>query len=124
MQLVIHHRIECGEGLIHQEDLGFDRESSSDSDTLTLPARHLAGIPPGEGLQVYHAQISLSHLSDLLTIESPHSRREGDVALPGQPREQGVGLENHADALGTHDRPAAGRFDAGYQLDHRRLAAA
>jgi hypothetical protein len=87
MQVVSHHRIECGKGLIHEEDVGLDRERPSDPDTLPLAARQFAGIPLGQGLQLDHAQVLLSDLADLVAIEPPHPRREGDVAFHGQPRQ-------------------------------------
>lgn len=44
VQLLAREFVECGEGLIHQEDPGIDRQRPRDGDALLHAARELVGI--------------------------------------------------------------------------------
>ena len=103
-------RIQCGKGLVHQEQIGFERQRAGDRRALTLPAGELSRVAFGQfrqpeplkpGLQ---ARPGLSHafihggVTAVRPIEPPHLQAEGGVVEDRPPGQQAEILQDQARA--------------------------
>ena len=102
-ELILHlpadERVEGGEGLIHEKDVGLGGQGPGQTDPLTHSSRELTGLvsaPPleadqGQGLLGPTFTLGATHALDLQAV--------GGV-LPHCPvRQEGEVLEDHGDAL-------------------------
>jgi hypothetical protein len=127
-------RIERREGLVHEHDLGLERQCARDPDALLHAARKLGwtlALGAGEADQIDE---SLRVRRDIVARAPPPFRRHriGDVAHDGAPRQQRVALEDHraidagpVNHLAVDDHGAlGGPVEPGQDVEHRGLAAA
>ena len=127
-------RVERGERLVQEQDLGFDRERPREGHALLLAAGELVGVAALQARQPDH----LEQLADPLP-SCRAGQPEGDVRLHREVRKQAALLGDVADpaplgmdvrALAVDDlardpdRAAVGSLEAGEQAQQRRLAAA
>src|SRR5919106_1166062 len=137
-ELVAHRpaqeRIDVRPGLVEEDGLGRGRKRARESDALLLAAGELVREAVPERREADH----LEQLRDAARTVAARDA-EADVLRHGQVREEGVVLENHADAppLGRHPRgrvrdraleqahlAAVRPLEARDQAQQRRLAAA
>ena len=88
-------RIEVGERLVHEQEVGVHHERARDRDPLALPARELRRIPIEESLELQQARSFLDAAADLLASHLAHAQAEADVRAHGHVREHRVALEHH-----------------------------
>ena len=128
-------RVEVGQRLVEQENLGLAHERPADRDPLALAARKLGRTTVEIGLELQDARdferALVLHLSRL----AGDGEREGDVLPHRHMRVERVGLEHHGDAplrrrhvgnVDVVDEALAGRdrLESGDHPEQRRLAAA
>ena len=127
-------RVEIGEWLVHQEDLGAADEGASEGDPLALAPRELGGLAseePGEPEALRHAG---NDVVDVIAGDAARAEWELDVLADAQVRVQGVALEDHGDVAVLGDHPIHGRptdadgaggrcLEPSDEAQHRRLAA-
>jgi hypothetical protein len=137
-QLLLHlaprERIERGEGLVHQQDVGLHGQRARDGDALLHAAgEHVrVGVGElGEADLVDHGARALPGLAGAVARAGAH--REQHVLPHRLPRQQLVELleHHHAVRAGAGDRPAVHphlafgrRHEPGHALEQRGLAAA
>ena len=135
-QLLLHdlagHRVDRGEGLVHQQQAGLGDERAGEADALAHATGELAGIGPLEAGEAHHLDV-LRDLGAGVGVDAAlHLQAEADVLLDGAPGHQRVVLEDDgAVGAGAGDRLAVdrdlagGRLDeAGDDVEERALAAA
>ena len=98
-ELVLHltadERVECGEGLVHEQDVGLGGQGPSQSDPLTHSAGELAGLVVRPALEPDHREGPLGPAPAVGTIDALDLQTVGGV-LPHRPvREEGEVLEDH-----------------------------
>ena len=102
-ELVLHlpadERVERGEGLVHEQDVGLGGQGPGQAHALAHPSGELAGLVAAPALQAHHGQ---GLLGPALALGAPHSldlQAVGGV-LPHRPvRQEGEVLEDHGHAL-------------------------
>ena len=98
--------VECGRGLVHEDDVGLDGEAAGDAEALLLPSGEAqrAGLEPVLDL-VPERRLLERTLHELveMVLRAEYSRPEGDVVVD-RLRERVRLLEDHADALAHLDR--------------------
>ena len=130
-----HGRVERGEGLVEEDDLGPDGECPGERDPLLLPARELVGVAPAVPGQPHQ----LEELVDPAAAIRAPGQAEGHVAPDAEMREQRALLGDVPDAaplarheatagvvdqvLADEDLSVVGPFEAGHDPQQRRLAA-
>ena len=129
-----HVRVERGERLVQEHDLGFDRECPGEGYALLLAAGELVGVAPLQAGEPDH----LEQVADSLP-SCRAGKPESDVRLHREVGEQAALLRDVTDpallgmdvrALAVDDLPgdpdgaAVGSLEAGEQAQQRRLAAA
>ena len=124
--------IERAEGLVHDEDARFVGEGTSDGDALLHAAGEFMRIRILELREADHLQpLTRFGFGGELAFAA-HLQAEHDVALYGEPWEEGVTLEDHA-AIGTgftdvsaieQSDTAAAFVKSGDDADEGRFAAA
>ncbi len=128
--------VKVGERLVEQHQIGFGSEGAGEGDALLLAAAEFVGQAAFEAAEAHHG----GHLRHALVgVTGIAVEAEGDVLAHVEVREEGVLLEDHADAaaLGRQMEATAGdahaadfdaaaveRFEAGDQAQERGLAAA
>ena len=128
-------RVEVGERLVEQENLGLANERPADRDPLALAARKLGRATIEIGLELQDARDLERPLVLHLSRLAGDGEREGDVLPHRHMRIEGVGLEHHGDAplrrrhvgyVNIVDEALAGRdrLESGDHPEQRRLAAA
>ena len=131
VQQVASLGVERGEGLVHQENVGFGGESAGDGNALAHAAGKLMDVALFELCQMHEAQIVARLLFALGLGDAFHLHAELDVLADGEPGEQAVFLEDQ-DAVGARalhgfavDQDLAGslRVQARDQMQQRGLAA-
>ena len=124
--------VERAERLVHQHDVGIEREQPRQRDALLHAAAELAGIEIGEARKMHEIEI-VGGLGDALgPRQSLHLERPSDVLDGGEPGKQRELLEHHAAiGAGWPDRgaveaqfAAARRLEAADDVQERALAAA
>jgi hypothetical protein len=96
--LQAHFRVEVGERLIEQEDLGIQHQSAGERHALLLPARELPRVALAEAAQPQIVQHLHNAGVDPGRCDLPQLEPVADVLLHRHVRPQGVVLEHHADA--------------------------
>jgi hypothetical protein len=115
---------------VEQQDLRLDGER----DALLLATRHLVGIAVGEMIELDQAEHFLDAAVDLVLRRVGDLEAEGDVVVYRHVREEGIGMEDHADVAlvqleralilaGDRQRTCARGFEAGDHAQHGGLAA-
>ena len=124
--------VERAERLVHQEDLGVDRQRASDRHALLHPARQLARVLVGEAGEPERAE---QLAGDPATARRRHAlelEAELDVLQRGPPRKEASVLEHGRDAPGIRPRhrlavdqeaPLIGRHETTQHAEQRGLAA-
>jgi hypothetical protein len=94
--------IQTGERLIEQHQVWLRSQGPGQRDALLLSTRELVHVAIAEAAKSDDVE-QLVHALAALSRRSP-AQAEGDVALHGQVRKQGVFLKDHPDAtvLGRH----------------------
>ena len=97
LQLVARHGVERGEGLVHEDDLGFEVQGLGDGYALLHAARELAGVVAAAALQAHLGQGLIAQRLELgLVLDALELEAGLDVALDRFPREELVEvLEDH-----------------------------
>ena len=126
--------VERAEGLVHQEEGGLDGQGAGDADALLHAARELGRLAVGGVAQADEVEHLVGVVLDLGAgpVLVAAADGEGDVALGGEPGEQGVGLEDDGaverragDLVAVHDDDAGvRRLEAGEDVEDGGLAAA
>ena len=127
--------VERAQRLVEQQQFRREDERAGKRDALLLPARQLAGIAMGEGLEFGHLQRGHDLRPGGVAGDAARPQGEGDVVVDGEMREQRIALEDHAEiaplrrqpghvAAVEQHAPAAGRDEAGDAHQDRRLARA
>ncbi len=124
--------VERGEGLVHQQHLGLHDQRARDADALAHAAGELARQRALEACEADHVDRLRGAAFALGLRDATRLQPQLDVLPHRQPREQGEGLEHHADAArGAVERLAAvphftriGLQQAGHQAQQGRLAGA
>ena len=98
-ELVLHltadERVECGEGLVHEQDVGLGCQGPSQSDTLTHSAGELTRFVVRPALEPDHREGPLGPAPTIGTIDALDLQTVGGV-LPHRPvRKEGEVLEDH-----------------------------
>ena len=141
-------RVEVGEGLVEQKDLGIPHQRAAQRDPLALPARELARIAVEVARDAEHVRRPAHLLLDPLAGRPTGFEREGDVLEDGAVGVERVALEHHCDPPGSgrdvavhalapdgnlprrgpfepRDHPQQGRFPrAGRAEQHEELSVA
>ncbi|ELY62173.1 phenol hydroxylase [Natronolimnohabitans innermongolicus JCM 12255] len=128
-------RVQVGEWLVHQEDVGVAHDGAGDRDPLALSAGHLVGHPIEHTLELDDVGGLFDAPLDLLVVVRPQPEAEGDVLEDVHVGKQRDVLEDHRDApiLRSEGRhvvvadvdPAVGRLgQSGDGLHRRRLPTA
>jgi hypothetical protein len=124
--------VDCGKGLVEQEDLGVDGERAGEADALAHAAGELMRIALLEAGEADRGDVAPGDLVALRLAHAAELEAEGDVADHGRPGHQREVLEDEgALGAGAGDR-AAGDADlaggrcqeARNDLQERGLAAA
>src|SRR6185503_3900277 len=91
-------RVNGGKGLVHQQDLGLERQGAGEAAALLHAARHLVGIDALEALQPDKVDEIGDLLGELGFGSAGELQAVSDVVGHGLPREQAEVLEDHGDA--------------------------
>ncbi len=91
-------RVEVGQRLVEQENLGLADERSTDCDALALAARKFGRTAIEIGLELQNARDLERPLVLHFSRLAGDGEREGDVLPHRHVRIEGVGLEHHGDA--------------------------
>src|SRR3990170_1505717 len=94
-------RIQVGEGLVEEKDLRVPHHRPGQGDALPLATGELARKPVEQPLDAEHARAAVHPLFQGRRGHPHRLQREGDVAVGGLVRIEGVALEDHGDAAGT-----------------------
>ena len=142
-QQVLHvptdQRVEGGEGLVHQQDVGVGREAAGDPDPLLHAAGHLVRVLVRPPLEAHACERLLGPLATLVLVHTLDLEAVGGVLAHGAVREQREVLEDHRHVLGPQppqllvvelrdvlavdlDRSPGGLDEAVEHADHGRLA--
>src|SRR6185437_2479737 len=83
--------VERGKGLVHQDDVGLERERAANRDALRHAARQLARISVREFFEADHAQIFQPALAPFLLGDALRLEAELDILQDRPPRiEHGI----------------------------------
>ena len=126
-----HLRVQCREGLVHQQDLGLDDERAGDGHALLHAAGQLLGIGFGEILQAQQVQVAADRLPALILGDLLDLHSELDVLPYRQVREQRELLKHHSTLRSRsaggfalqQDVAVRGCLQAGRHAQQGRLAA-
>ncbi len=142
-QFVLHlgtdQRVEGREGLVHEQDVGVDRQATGQADPLLHAAGQFARQAVRPGIQPDLRQCFEGPLLPGRLVDTVHLQAEGGVLQDRHVRHQGEGLEDHAqlgaaqldqlfvahadDVLVIDQHLAGGRLDQPVQhAHHGRLA--
>ena len=127
-------RVEVGERLVEQEDLGMAHNRAADRDALPLAAGELARLALEQFLDAQDLGGLADPLGDLGFRKLPHLEPEGHVVVDGHVRIQGVILEDHRDvpilrrqvvddSIADRDLTGGDLFQPRHHPERRRLAA-
>ena len=135
--------VQVAERLVHQQDLGPEREGARQRDALLLAAAQRGHRPFLHAVEAEQRQHFLHASADRVAVELLHAlaQRERDVLVHVHVRPDRVGLEHHGDgtAVGGDERAAPDRehggsingdvalvrlLQPGDRTQHGRLAAA
>ena len=102
-ELVLHlpadERVERGEGLVHEQDVGLGGQGPGQADPLLHATRELTGLVAAPPLQAHQGQGLFCPALALGAIHALNLQTVGGV-LPHRPvRQEGEVLEDHGDAL-------------------------
>ena len=99
-------RIEIGQGLIEEQNLGFHHHRARQRNALLLPARKLRGLAPGIGGKADRGQAGLDLVAQGRALQPLEPEPEADIVEDRQMREQRIGLEDQSDlpAVGSDTR--------------------
>ena len=95
LQRFARDRVERGERLVHQQDVGLDRERPRQRHPLALTAGQLMGITAGIAGQSDQRERRLRLLPPLVGAEAAVLEAEADIAHDLAPRQQPRVLEHH-----------------------------
>ena len=112
-QILAQGRIETGERLVQQQEMGIGGQGPGQRGALLLAARQFGGPAIGQVRQPGQLQ----HVAGAACrVGAPAVQPEADVALHRQVGKQGIVLKDHADvaALGRHMDPGAVHDPAGH----------
>ena len=125
------HGVEGGEGFVHQQDLGFDRQRAGKADALLHPARQFVRIGIGKFPEPDQTQQRQRPFGPGAARQAPQRQHELDVACHGPPRQQPRRLKHHRQVRTWHRGAAlhqnlapVRRDQTVHQPQKRRLAAA
>ena len=99
-------RVERGRGLVHEDDVGLDREAAGDAEALLLSSREAqrAGLEPVLDLVPERRLLKRAFDAPVeIVLPAEDARAEGDVVVD-RLRKRVRLLEDHADALADFDR--------------------
>src|SRR5215218_1479880 len=123
VQQVACHRVEGAEWLVHEQDVGALRQRAGQLHALPHSARQLVGQLALEPLEMDDLQ-QLTHAGAPLRLRhSLELERELDVAVRGEPREQGRLLEHERGAPVDLEGSRRGPVEAGDEIQQRALPA-
>ena len=114
-------RVECGRRLVHEDDVGLDRERARDAQALLLTSREAKGAVLQPILHLVPQRRALQRLLDALVERALHAedaRPERDVVVD-RLRERVRLLEDHADAPPDLDRVDVARVQILAVVEHR-----
>ena len=99
---VFHHagaddRIEGGERLVHQDELGLHRQHLGERDALALAAAQVPGKPVAEAGEIQPLEPGVRLGERLAALHAIEGEAERDIVARRLPRQQGVVLEQDAD---------------------------
>ena len=130
-------RVQCAEGLVHQQQFGFRRQRPRQADTLALSAGKLIGQAAGKGriIQSDLGKQLARTLGDLLLGAALDFEHRADIALGVEVRKEARLLDHVPDrtpqgdripirgGLCFHHHPSRGRLDqAVYHAQQRGLS--
>ena len=101
LQAGADQRVEGGERLVHEQDVGVGRERAREADPLLHAARELVGVLVAPLLEPDQLELLGDHLVALGLGHATQLEAEADILgdrAPGQQREL---LEHHGDAVGA-----------------------
>ena len=124
-------RVHLAEGLVHEQDLGVDRQRAGHAHPLLHAAGQLARVGLAKAFEPDHADGAARLLAGRGLVEAQRSQDHRHVPLDGQPGEEREALEDDGDpridALErrpvVEDLAAAGADQAGHDAEDRGLAA-
>src|SRR5204863_3983446 len=90
--------IECGQRLVHQDQLGSKDDGASERDALSLATGELVDAAAVEAFQLDERQRPRHPLCHLPPRDASRLQSKGDVVSNAHVREQGVVLKYDADA--------------------------
>src|SRR4051812_8594646 len=96
--------INTGERFVHQNQIGFDRQSARQADALALAAREIERVLAYVFFQADHIQVSLDASLRLVTMYAGSLERESNIVTDGPPRQQTRILKNVTDQRPTLQR--------------------
>ncbi len=132
VQQVAGLRVESGERLVHQKDVGLGGQGAGNGYALPHAARKLVNVAVLKFSEVYEPEIVFRLLQAFGLGNTLHLHAEFDVLANGEPWEKAVFLEDE-DAVGARalhgisvDKDLAGclRVQAGNQVEQSGLTAA
>ena len=90
-------RVEIGQRLVEEEDLGLAHDRAADGDALALAAGELLGLALEQRLDLQDARRLAHAPGDLVGGRAGHAQAEGHVLFHRHVRIERVGLEDHRD---------------------------
>jgi hypothetical protein len=96
--LLAQQRVEVGQRLVEQQDVGLEHDRTREGHALLLAARELARVAVAEAFQLDHAEHRTHFLGDDGGGKLPHLETEGQVLVDRHVRPERVVLEHEADA--------------------------
>src|SRR5690606_2161624 len=85
-----------GQGLVHQQNTGFDNQSPRQCNTLALSTGEFAGGAFPQVAQLNPVEYALDLGFDIVTRKFAHPQAVGDIVENGFVGEKGIVLEDHA----------------------------
>ena len=97
-------RVEVGQRLVHEEDLGLAHERAAEGDALALSARELTRLAVEQRRDIERACRFVDTAADLVPLELPDLQAERQVLPHAHLGVERVVLEHHCDvALARRD---------------------
>jgi hypothetical protein len=93
--------VEIGEGLVHQQDGGFDGERTGDGHALALMAGKLGGVAIKQRFDLHKGGGTVDLAGHAFGGGFEHGEAEGHVVADSYVGEDRIVLENHGEASGA-----------------------
>jgi hypothetical protein len=104
LHVVAQLLVEGAQRLVHEDDRGLVDEGAGERDALLLPAGQLPGEARRQVVELHHGEGVANPRLDLRPRTPAHAQGELHVLRDREVREQGVMLEDKADAAVMHGR--------------------